>query len=180
MGGVLIARPAARRPPTAPSVPKPAGDGTGRNRPLAISKQATVKSVILCAESRCVRAGERTFLASCPQCRAWSMAASGQPRWPPREMIFRCPRCGHQATARGTPTALRGRAASASFSVRASGTPDDPFDVSTGRVPRPIPAKGHWLSKEVLGGLVLTDDGLQRIAIDRERVRTFVETDASG
>jgi hypothetical protein len=31
-----------------------------------------------------------------------------------------------------------------------------------------------------LGGLVLTDDGLQRIAIDRERVRTFVETDASG
>jgi hypothetical protein len=35
-------------------------------------------------------------------------------------------------------------------------------------------------AKEVLGGLVLTDDGLQRIAIDRERVRTFVETDASG
>ena len=34
-------------------------------------------------------------------------------------------------------------------------------------------------AKEVLGGLVLTDDGLQRIAIDRERVRTFVETDAS-
>ena len=29
------------------------------------------------------------------------------------------------------------------------------------------------------GGLVLTDDGLHRIAIDRERVRTFVEADAS-
>jgi hypothetical protein len=29
-------------------------------------------------------------------------------------------------------------------------------------------------AKEVLGGLVLTDDGLQRIAIDRERVRAFV------
>ena len=27
-------------------------------------------------------------------------------------------------------------------------------------------------AKEVLGGLVLTDDGLQRIAIDRERVTT--------
>jgi hypothetical protein len=34
-------------------------------------------------------------------------------------------------------------------------------------------------AKEVLGGLVLTDDGLQRIAIDRERIRTFVEADAS-
>jgi hypothetical protein len=34
-------------------------------------------------------------------------------------------------------------------------------------------------AKEVLGGIVLTDDGLQRIAIDRERVRTFVEADAS-
>jgi hypothetical protein len=34
-------------------------------------------------------------------------------------------------------------------------------------------------AKEVLGGLVLTDDGLQRIAIDRERIRTFVEGDAS-
>ena len=34
-------------------------------------------------------------------------------------------------------------------------------------------------AKEVLGGLVLTDDGLQRIAIDRERVRTFVKADAS-
>jgi hypothetical protein len=34
-------------------------------------------------------------------------------------------------------------------------------------------------AKEVLGGLVLTDDGLQRIAIDRERVRTFVEADAA-
>ena len=34
-------------------------------------------------------------------------------------------------------------------------------------------------AKEVLGGLVLTDDGLQRIAIDRERVRTFVQADAS-
>src|SRR5712664_643443 len=33
-------------------------------------------------------------------------------------------------------------------------------------------------AKEVLGGIVLTDDGLQRIAIDRERVRTFVEADA--
>ena len=33
--------------------------------------------------------------------------------------------------------------------------------------------------KEVLDGLVLTDDGLQRIAIDRERIRTFVEGDAS-
>ena len=35
-------------------------------------------------------------------------------------------------------------------------------------------------AKEVLGVLVLTDDGLQRIAVDRERVRTFVEADASG
>jgi hypothetical protein len=34
-------------------------------------------------------------------------------------------------------------------------------------------------AKEVLGGLVLTDDGLRRIAIDRERIRTFVEGDAS-
>jgi hypothetical protein len=34
-------------------------------------------------------------------------------------------------------------------------------------------------AKEVLAGLVLTDDGLQRIAIDRERIRTFVEADAS-
>jgi hypothetical protein len=34
-------------------------------------------------------------------------------------------------------------------------------------------------AKEVSGGLVLTDDGLQRIAIDRERVRTFVEADTS-
>jgi hypothetical protein len=34
-------------------------------------------------------------------------------------------------------------------------------------------------AKEVLGGIVLTDDGLQRIAIDRERIRTFVEADAS-
>ena len=34
-------------------------------------------------------------------------------------------------------------------------------------------------AKEVLGVLVLTDDGLQRIAVDRERVRTFVEADAS-
>jgi len=34
-------------------------------------------------------------------------------------------------------------------------------------------------AKEVLGGLVLTDDGLQRIAIDRERIRTFIEADAS-
>lgn len=30
-------------------------------------------------------------------------------------------------------------------------------------------------AKEVLGGLVLTDDGLQRIAIDRERARALVE-----
>ena len=34
-------------------------------------------------------------------------------------------------------------------------------------------------AQEVSGGIVLTDDGLQRIAIDRERVRTFVEADAS-
>jgi hypothetical protein len=34
-------------------------------------------------------------------------------------------------------------------------------------------------SKEDLGGLPLTDDGLRRIAIDRERVWTFVEADAS-
>ena len=33
-------------------------------------------------------------------------------------------------------------------------------------------------AKEVLGGLVLTDDGLQRIAIDRERICTFIEADA--
>jgi hypothetical protein len=45
-----------------------------------------------------------------------------------------------------------------------------------------VPVTGHvpLYAKEVLGGLVLTDDGLQRIAVDRERVRTFVETDASG
>jgi hypothetical protein len=30
-------------------------------------------------------------------------------------------------------------------------------------------------AKEVLGGLVLTDHGLHRITIDRERVRTFVD-----
>ena len=29
------------------------------------------------------------------------------------------------------------------------------------------------------GGLVLTDDGLQRIAIDRDFIRTFVATDTS-
>jgi hypothetical protein len=34
-------------------------------------------------------------------------------------------------------------------------------------------------AKEVLGGIVLTDDGLRRTAIDRERVLTFVEADAS-
>jgi hypothetical protein len=34
-------------------------------------------------------------------------------------------------------------------------------------------------AKEVSDGLVLTDDGLQRIAIDRDRVRTFVEADTS-
>ena len=34
-------------------------------------------------------------------------------------------------------------------------------------------------AKEVLGGLVLTDDGLQRIAIDRECVRTFFKADVS-
>jgi hypothetical protein len=34
-------------------------------------------------------------------------------------------------------------------------------------------------AKEALGGLVLTDDGLQRIAIDRERIRTLIEADAS-
>jgi hypothetical protein len=34
-------------------------------------------------------------------------------------------------------------------------------------------------AKEVLGGIVLTDDGLQRIAIGCERVRIFVEADAS-
>jgi hypothetical protein len=33
-------------------------------------------------------------------------------------------------------------------------------------------------AKEVLGGIVPTDDGLRRIAIDRERVLTFVEADA--
>ena len=34
-------------------------------------------------------------------------------------------------------------------------------------------------AREGLGGIVLTDDGLRRIAIDREHVRTFVEADAS-
>jgi hypothetical protein len=34
-------------------------------------------------------------------------------------------------------------------------------------------------AKEVFGGLVLTDDGLQRITIHRERSRTFFEADAS-
>jgi len=34
-------------------------------------------------------------------------------------------------------------------------------------------------AKEVSGGIVLTDDGFRRIAIDRERVRNFVEADAS-
>jgi hypothetical protein len=77
------------------------------------------------------------LIVACPQCRAWPMAASGQPRWLyPPEMIFRCPRCGHQATARGTPAALRGRAASASFSGRAGGIPDGPSDTSTARPSR--------------------------------------------
>ncbi len=39
--------------------------------------------------------------------------------------------------------------------------------------------KNIGYAKEVLGGLVLTDDGLQRIAIDRERIRTLIEADAS-
>jgi len=34
-------------------------------------------------------------------------------------------------------------------------------------------------AKEVSGGIVLADDGLRRSAIDRERVRNFVEADAS-
>jgi hypothetical protein len=34
-------------------------------------------------------------------------------------------------------------------------------------------------ANEVSGGIVLTDDGFRRIAIDRERVRNFVEADAS-
>jgi hypothetical protein len=34
-------------------------------------------------------------------------------------------------------------------------------------------------AEEVFGGLVLTDDGLQRITIDRERSRSFFEADAS-
>jgi hypothetical protein len=34
-------------------------------------------------------------------------------------------------------------------------------------------------AREVLGGLILTDDGLQRIAIDRERVLAFIEPNAS-
>jgi hypothetical protein len=41
------------------------------------------------------------LLVACPKCHAWPMVASGQPRW----LIFRCARCGHQATARGTPAA---------------------------------------------------------------------------
>jgi hypothetical protein len=56
------------------------------------------------------------LLVACPQCHAWPMAASGQPRWPyPREMIFRCAHCGHQATARGTPAALRGSGCQCEF-----------------------------------------------------------------
>jgi hypothetical protein len=73
------------------------------------------------------------LLVACPQCHAWPMAASGQPKWHhPREMIFRCPRCGHQATARGTPAALRSQAASAGFSGPAGGIPNG-LEASTGR-----------------------------------------------
>ena len=39
--------------------------------------------------------------------------------------------------------------------------------------------KNIGYAKEVLGGLVLTDDGLERIAIDRDFIRTFVATDTS-
>ena len=50
---------------------------------------------------------------------------------------------------------------------------------ATGRIPAHVQSrlKDIGYAKEVLGGIVLTDDGLQRIAIDRER--TFVEADAS-
>jgi hypothetical protein len=52
---------------------------------------------------------------------------------------------------------------------------------ASNRVPSRVQSrlKDIGYAKEVLGGLVLTDDGLQRIAIDRERVRTFVEADAA-
>jgi hypothetical protein len=72
------------------------------------------------------------LLVACPQCHAWPMAASGEWFFT-RAMTFRCPRCGHQATARGTPVALRGRAVSASFSDRASEVPDGPSDAPAGR-----------------------------------------------
>jgi hypothetical protein len=45
---------------------------------------------------------------------------------------------------------------------------------ATGHIPAHVQSrlKDVGYAKEVLGGLVLTDDGLQRIAIDRERIRT--------
>jgi hypothetical protein len=48
-------------------------------------------------------------------------------------------------------------------------------------IPYPVQSrlKDIGYAKEVLGGLVLTDDGLQRIAIDRECVRTFFKADVS-
>jgi RNase P subunit RPR2 len=40
------------------------------------------------------------LLVACPQCHAWPMATSGPKfKWTnPSQMMFRCPRCGHQAS----------------------------------------------------------------------------------
>jgi RNase P subunit RPR2 len=40
------------------------------------------------------------LLVACPQCHAWPMAASRlRVKWTfAKEMMFRCARCGHQAT----------------------------------------------------------------------------------
>ena len=55
------------------------------------------------------------------------------------------------------------------------------FQARTGHIPYPVQSrlKDIGYVKEVLGGLVLTDDGFQRIAIDRECVRTFFKADVS-
>jgi hypothetical protein len=75
------------------------------------------------------------LLVACPQCHAWPMAARDK-RFFPRAITFRCPRCGHQATSHDTLAAPRGRTASASFSGRAGGIPDDPSDAPAFRPSR--------------------------------------------
>jgi hypothetical protein len=38
------------------------------------------------------------MLNACPRCHAWPMAATGSREWPETEMLFKCPRCGTQAS----------------------------------------------------------------------------------